>query len=389
MSPLANAYIKADQRNSMERFYPLHARVCGQCYLVQLEQFESPEHLFSNYAYFSSFSESWLEHVKTYSLQMIERFHLTAKSKVIEIASNDGYLLQYFEERGIPVLGIEPAENVAQSAIKRGIPTQVCFFGTEQAERIAAEGHRADILAGNNVLAHVPDLNDFVHGMKLVLAPAGVVTMEFPHLLSLMTYNQFDTIYHEHFSYFSFSTVEKVFAKHRLTLFDVDLLPTHGGSLRIYGKHSEDQSKPISGHVTALKDRELAAKLDQIDTYRSFAKQVEETKMGFLEFLIQAKRAGKKVAGYGAPAKGNTLLNFCGVREDFIEYTVDRNPHKQDMCLPGSHIPIKSPTAIRESKPDYLLILPWNLREEITKQMAFIREWGGKFVVPIPKVEVF
>ena len=389
MSPLANAYLKAEQRSSMEPFYPLHAFVCGRCFLVQLEQFESPEHLFSDYAYFSSYSETWLEHVKAYALRMIERFHLTAESKIVEIASNDGYLLQYFAERSIQVLGIEPAHNVAQAAIQKGIPTRICFFGSEEAKKIAAEGWRADVLAGNNVLAHVPDLNDFVRGLKVVLSPTGVVTLEFPHLLSLMNNSQFDTIYHEHFSYFSFSTVEKVLARHHLTIFDVDLLSTHGGSLRVYAGHSEDRSKPILGSVTDLKGKERAAGLDEIETYRSFSRQVVETKMDFLEFLIHAKRAGKKVVGYGAPAKGNTLLNFCGVREDLVAYTVDRNPHKQGLYLPGSHIPIRSPAVIRGSRPDYVVILPWNLREEISRQMAFIREWGGKFVVPIPKVEVF
>ena len=389
VSPLANAYLTPDQLGSMEPFYPLHAFVCGQCFLVQLEQFESPEHLFTHYAYFSSYSESWLEHVKTYALMMMQRFRLSAASKVIEVASNDGYLLQYFAAQGVQVLGIEPASNVAQAAVARGIPTRRCFFGRAEARRMAAEGHLADALVGNNVLAHVPDLNDFVEGLGIVLAPTGVVTMEFPHLLSLIENNQFDTIYHEHFSYFSFSTVEKVLAKHGLIIFDVELLPTHGGSLRIYARHAADGSQAVLERVEGLKSRERSAGLADIATYTSFAGRVGEAKMGFLEFLIHARRSGKTVVGYGAPAKGNTLLNFCGVREDFIEYTVDRNPHKQGMYLPGSHLPIKSPDAIRESRPDYVLILPWNLREEIGRQMAFIREWGGQFVVPIPRVEVF
>ena len=388
MSPLSNAYLKAEQLHQMERFYPLHAWVCGSCFLVQLEQFETPENIFSDYAYFSSYSDSWLEHVASYTEAMVERFGLNAGSHVVEIASNDGYLLQYFVKRGIPVVGIEPAANVARVAEDKGVPTLVKFFGTETATALAASGKQADLLLGNNVLAHVPDLNDFVSGMVKLLKPHGVITMEFPHLLRLMAQNQFDTIYHEHFSYFSFLTVEKVFAAHGITLFDVEQISTHGGSLRIFGRHSADGSKPVSPRVAALRQEELKAGLDNAKTYAAFAEQIKAIKRALLRFLIDAKEQGKTVVGYGAPAKGNTLLNYCGVRTDLIDYTVDRSPHKHGSYLPGVHIPIYHPDRIAETRPDYVLILPWNLKEEIMLQMAHIRSWGGKFVVPIPKVEV-
>ena len=388
MSPLSNAYLKAEQLHQMERFYPLHAWVCGSCFLVQLEQFETPENIFSDYAYFSSYSDSWLEHVASYTEAMVERFGLNAGSHVVEIASNDGYLLQYFVKRGIPVLGIEPAANVARVAEDKGVPTLIKFFGTETATALAASGKQADLLLGNNVLAHVPDLNDFVSGMAKLLKPQGVITMEFPHLLRLMAQNQFDTIYHEHFSYFSFLTVEKVFAAHGITLFDVEQISTHGGSLRIFGRHSADGSKPVSPRVAALRQEELKAGLDNAKTYAAFAEQIKAIKRALLRFLIDAKEQGKTVVGYGAPAKGNTLLNYCGVRTDLIDYTVDRSPHKHGSYLPGVHIPIYHPDRIAETRPDYVLILPWNLKEEIMLQMAHIRSWGGKFVVPIPKVEV-
>ena len=388
MSPLSNAYLKAEQLHQMERFYPLHAWVCGSCFLVQLEQFETPENIFSDYAYFSSYSDSWLEHVASYTEAMVERFGLNAGSHVVEIASNDGYLLQYFVKRGIPVLGIEPAANVARVAEDKGVPTLIKFFGTETATALAASGKQADLLLGNNVLAHVPDLNDFVSGMAKLLKPQGVITMEFPHLLRLMAQNQFDTIYHEHFSYFSFLTVEKVFAAHGITLFVVEQISTHGGSLRIFGRHSADGSKPVSPRVAALRQEELKAGLDNAKTYAAFAEQIKAIKRALLRFLIDAKEQGKTVVGYGAPAKGNTLLNYCGVRTDLIDYTVDRSPHKHGSYLPGVHIPIYHPDRIAETRPDYVLILPWNLKEEIMLQMAHIRSWGGKFVVPIPKVEV-
>ncbi len=388
MSPLSNAFIEAESMQQPEPFYPLHAYVCGKCFLVQLPEFETPRHIFSDYAYFSSYSDSWLTHASRYADTMVERIGLGASSRVIEIASNDGYLLQFFNNRGIPVLGVEPAENVAAAAVKKGIPTRVTFFGVAAATQLAAEGLHADLLLGNNVLAHVPDLNDFVAGMKIILKPGGVITMEFPHLLRLMQESQFDTIYHEHFSYFSFTTVEKVFDNHGLSLFDVEELPTHGGSLRIYGRHAENMTGTVENRVTELRQRETSAGLTTPAAYSSFAEQVRETKRALLEFLIAAKRQGKQIVGYGAPAKGNTLLNYCGIRQDFLDYTVDRSPHKQGRFLPGTHIPVYAPGKIDETRPDYVLILPWNLREEISDQMGHIRGWGGKFVIPVPRVEV-
>ncbi|BCA54136.1 Methyltransferase family protein [Nitrospira sp. KM1] len=389
MSPLANSYIKADQANRMEPFYPLHAFVCEKCLLVQLEQFSSPHDIFSDYAYFSSFSDSWLAHAKRYVDMITERFRFNSESKVIEIASNDGYLLQNFVARGIPVLGVEPAANVAEVAKQKGINTTVAFFGEKTAIDLREKGWAGDLIIGNNVLAHVPDLNDFVKGLKVLLGKTGLITMEFPHLLQLMEQNQFDTIYHEHFSYFSFLAVEKVFATHGLKLFDVEELPTHGGSLRIYACHAQDNSKPVGERAKALKSREEDAGFAQLANYMSFRPRVEATKRKLLSFLIAAKEKGKRIAAYGAPAKGNTLLNYCGVRTDLIDFTVDRSPHKQGHLLPGVRIPIHAPEMIREARPDYLLILPWNIREEVMQQMAHIREWGGKFVVPIPEVTVY
>ena len=372
----------------MEPHYPLKVLLCSECWLVQLPAVTRPEDIFSDYVYFSSFSETWLRHAEDYVEKMVQRFGFNENHNVIEIASNDGYLLQYFLQRGIPILGIEPAANVAEAAVEKGIPTLVKFFGTETAKEMAAEGKAADLLLGNNVLAHVPDLNDFIAGMKMLLKPGGVITMEFPHLMRLMAENQFDTIYHEHFSYFSFLSVEQAFARHGITLFDVEELPTHGGSLRIYGRHEKNEALPVTENVAELRKRELREGFDRLETYQGFAKQVEETKRSLLEFLIQAKREGKTIVGYGAAAKGNTLLNYCGVRTDFLDYTVDLNPHKQGHFLPGTRIPIYAREKIRETKPDYVLILPWNLKDEIASQMAHIREWGGRFVVPIPKVEV-
>lgn len=388
VSPLSNSYLAADQLQVMEPHYPLKVLLCSECWLVQLPAAAQPEDIFSDYAYFSSFSETWLHHVEDYVEKMIQRFEFNEGHKVIEIASNDGYLLQYFVQRGIPVLGIEPAANVAKVAVEKGIPTLVKFFGKETAKKMAAEGKAADLLLGNNVLAHVPDLNDFIAGMRIALKPDGIITMEFPHLMRLMAENQFDTIYHEHLSYLSFLSVEQAFARHRITLFDVEELPTHGGSLRIYGRHEENAAHLVTDSVTELRERELCEGFDRLETYQGFAKQVEETKRSLLGFLIQAKREGKTVVGYGAAAKGNTLLNYCGVRTDFLDYTVDRSPHKQGHFLPGTRIPIFAPEKIGETKPDYVLILPWNLKDEIASQMAHIREWGGRFVVPIPKVEV-
>jgi SAM-dependent methyltransferase len=373
----------------MEPFYPLHAYVCGSCFLVQLQEFESPQHIFAeDYAYFSSYAQTWLDHARAYVDYMRKRFGFGAASHVVEIASNDGYLLQYFKATGVPVLGIEPAENVAKVARAAGIPTVSRFFGSAFAEELRAEGKQADLLLGNNVLAHVPALNDFVKGMKILLKPDGVITMEFPHLLRLMQENQFDTIYHEHFSYFSFVTVERLFAEHGLRLFDVEELPTHGGSLRIFAAHRENAAIPVSERTTQLRDRELAYGMGGLAAYRGFAEQVKQTKRALLEFLIAARNEGKTVVGYGAPAKGNTLLNYCGVHTDFIDYTVDRSPHKQGRFLPGTHIPVCSPERIRETRPDYVLILPWNLKDEVMEQMGDIRAWGGKFVIPIPRVQV-
>jgi 2-polyprenyl-3-methyl-5-hydroxy-6-metoxy-1,4-benzoquinol methylase len=388
MSPLANTYLTPAQLNQVEPFYPLYVYVCERCFLVQLEEFVSPAQIFSDYAYFASYAETWLRHAQQYSAMAIERFGLGGRSQVVEIASNDGYLLQYFVARGIPVLGIEPAANMAEVAREKGIPTRVEFFGEDLARRVVAEGIQADLVVGNNVLAHVPQLNDFVHGLKILLKPHGAMTLEFPHLLRLMAENQFDTVYHEHFSYFSFITVEKIFAAHGLTLFDVEELPTHGGSLRIYACHAEDPCKSISHHVTDLRAREEAACLTRLDSYLAYAEQVKETKRKLLAFLIRAKDEGKSIVGYGAPAKGNTLLNYCGIRTDFIDYTVDRSPHKQGHFLPGTHIPIYHPDKIKQTMPDYLLILPWNLTDEVMKQMGYIREWGGQFVVPIPAARV-
>lgn len=389
MSPLCESYLSVEQLNQTEPFYPLHVRVCGSCFLVQVEEYVSPENIFSDYAYFSSYSETWIAHAKSYVDQMTSRFPLNENSLVVEVASNDGYLLQHFVARKIPVFGIEPAANVASVAVQKGVPTLVKFFGTNTARELMSQGKQADLLLGNNVLAQVPDLNDFVGGMKILLAPSGVLTIEFPHLMRLMEENQFDTIYHEHFSYFSFLTAEKIFAAHGLTLFDVEELSTHGGSLRIYARHDEDHSKRISARVEELRAREESAGFTHLERYHSFAEQVKETKRELLDFLIKAKRVSKQIVGYGAPGKGNTLLNFCGIRTDFLDYTVDRSPHKQGKFLPGTHIPVYSPDRIRETQPNYVLILPWNLREEIMQQNAYIREWGGQFVVPIPKVKLY
>lgn len=388
MSPMCESYLPADQLNQMEPFYPLHVMLCEHCHLAQLEAYVRPEDIFTEYAYFSSYSDTWLKHVSNYTDRMIERFGLNGRSQVVEVASNDGYLLQYFVQKSIPSVGIEPAANVARAATEKGVPTRVEFFGRQSARQLLAEGYAADLLVGNNVLAQVPDLNDFVGGLQILLKPHGVITIEFPHLMRLMADNQFDTIYHEHFSYFSFTSAEKIFAAHGLTLFDVEELPTHGGSLRIYARHNHDTAKPVSDCITELREREERAGVTRLEYYQDFAERVRETKRKLLEFLIQAKRAGKTIAGYGAPGKGNTLLNYCGIRTDFLDYTVDRNPYKQGKFLPGTHIPIFSPERIADTKPDYLLILPWNFKDEIMNQMAYIRQWGGQFVIPIPEVEV-
>ena len=389
MSPLCESFLTAEQLNQMERFYPLHVWVCERCFLVQVEEYVRPEGIFTEYAYFSSYSDSWLAHARAYVEMITGRLALGAGSRVVELGSNDGYLLQFFVARGIPVLGVDPAKNVAEKAIARGVPTITKLFGRETARELVADGAQADLICGANVLAQVPDVKDFVAGIKLLLKPGGVVTIEFPHLVRLMAENQFDTIYHEHFSYFSFLTAERIFAAHGLTLYDVDELPTHGGSLRIYARHVDDASTPMTERARSLRARELSAGLDRLETYASFTEQIHETKRRLLEFLIGARRRGKHIAGYGAPGKGNTLLNYCGIRTDFLEYTVDRNPYKHGRFLPGTHIPIHPPERIEATRPDYVLILPWNLKDEIMDQMAFIRTWGGRFVVPVPEVTIY
>jgi SAM-dependent methyltransferase len=383
MSPLANSYLPPERVNAMEPFYPLRALVCGNCFLVQLEEFETPQEIFSDYAYFSSYSSSWLDHSRRYAEQMTGRLGLDSSSHVVEIASNDGYLLQFFHERQIPVLGIEPAANVAKVALQKGIPTLVEFFGVKTASSLAVES-AADLLLGNNVLAHVPDLNDFVAGMKVLLKPGGVITMEFPHLMRLIGENQWDTIYHEHFSYLSLHATELLFGRHGLVLFDVDELPTHGGSLRIYAQLRTTGPHAISPRVEAVREAERRAGLLERARYDAFGEQVIETKRKLLELLIPLKRAGKRIAAYGAPAKGNTLLNYCGIRRDFIDFTVDSNPHKQGRLLPGTRIPIFAPDKLLEERPDFVLVLPWNIADEIFAKMAGIAEWGGRFIVPIP-----
>lgn len=389
LSPLCESYVAAAQIREPETLYPLHVYVCDRCFLVQLPEHVSPQAIFEEYAYFSSYSDSWLAHAESYVEQVSERLGLGSQSLVMEIASNDGYLLQYFLKKGIPVLGIEPAKNVAKVAIAKGIRSVTEFFGTKLASRLAAEGQKADLLLGNNVLAHVPDINDFVAGMKLLLKPDGVITMEFPHLVRLIEENQFDTIYHEHFSYLSFTTTGEIFRSHGLRIFDVEQLPTHGGSLRIYACHHEDRSRPTSAEALTLRSDEISWGIRESKRYAAFTARVEATKRDILRFLIEAKDQGKNTAGYGAPGKGNTLLNYCGIRTDFLDYTVDRSTYKQGKFTPGMRIPIQNPGHIRETQPDYLFILPWNLKDEIMKQNAFIREWGGKFVVPIPEVAVY
>jgi SAM-dependent methyltransferase len=387
MSPLSNSFPTEAQLGGMEPFYPLTAFVCDRCFLVQLGEFASPEELFGDYAYFSSYSTTWLEHARAYVDMIVERLGLGPSSKVIEVASNDGYLLQHFVARGIPVLGVEPAANVARAAVERGVTTYVAFFGRETARELA-ERERADLIVGNNVLAHVPDLNDFVAGLAVILAPGGVVTLEFPHLLTLIAQRQFDTIYHEHFSYFSFLAARRALAAHGLRVFDVERLSTHGGSLRIYACHLDD-SRAEAERVHALAAEEQATGLERLETYRDFAEGVRAVKRDLVEFLIERKRNGETIIGYGAPAKGNTLLNYCGIGTDFVDYTVDRNPHKQGRYLPGTHIPIRAVDAVRETKPDLLFVLTWNLIDEIMEQMAFVREWGGRFLVTTPELRIY
>ena len=388
MSPLSNAFLDSDQLNAMEPFYPLHAWVCDKCFLVQLEEFESPAHLFSDYAYFSSYSDTWLAHARAYVERVIQRFSFGAQTRVVELASNDGYLLQYFKASGIPVLGIEPAANVAKVAEQRGIPTLTEFFGTACAQRLAASGQRANLLVANNVLAHVPALNDFVGGIGLLLASDGVATIEVPHLLRLIDQTQFDTIYHEHFSYFSLFALERLMARHALRVFDVEELPTHGGSLRLFICHAGSDSYRPSEAPERIRRAERNAGLHTPKPYEEFQARVHNAKHALLERLISARRAGKRIVGYGAAAKGNTLLNYCGAGRDFIDYVVDRSPHKQDKFLPGTHLPIAHPERIAQTRPDYLLVLAWNIRDEIIEQNRHIRSWGGQFLIPMPAPEV-
>ncbi len=388
MSPLCESFVTADNLDTRETFYPLRVFVCTGCHLMQVPRYVSAREIFTDYAYFSSFSESWLAHAKAYVEDITELLRLNDASQVVEVGSNDGYLLQCFVEKGIPALGIEPAGNVAIVAREKGIDTLVEFFNAGLAERLKSDGLQADLMIGNNVLAQVPNLNSFVRGVETLLAPTGVATFEFPHLLRMIEGNQFDTIYHEHFSYFSFMSAERIFASHGLTLFDVDELPTHGGSLRIYARHFEDASRPVSDRVLRMRQQEQEAGLDALAIYESFQERVQSTKRKLLTFLIEAREDGKRVAAYGAPGKGNTLLNYCGIRTDLVEYTVDLNPFKQGSFLPGTHIPIYPPERLAESRPDYILILPWNLKDEIADQLSYTRGWGARLVVPIPEVEV-
>lgn len=388
VGPLVDDYVRPDDLQRMDAFLPLHVHVCENCFLVQLPEAATPEQMFGDYPYFSSVSDAWLAHAKRYVEMMVPRYGLGSQHRVIEIASNDGYLLQYFQAAGVPVLGIEPARNVARFANERGVPTVNRFFGVETAEQMRAEHGPADLLLGNNVMAHVPGRNDFIGGMKRLLADGGVITMEFPHLLRTMQGNQFDQIFHEHFSYLSFVTMQRMFAAHGLAIFDVQELPTHGGSIRIFGCHAGDTRHPEQPAVAELAARERAYGLEDLARYARFGEQVRETKFKLLEFLIRAKREGKRIAAYGAPGKGATLLNYCGVRSDFIDCIVDRSPHKQGLFMPGVRLPILAPETLRESRPDYLLILAWNWRQEIMAQMDWVREWGCRFVVPIPEVEV-
>ncbi len=389
MSPLCETYPVAADLNRGEIYYPLHVYVCDHCFLVQLEQYERPENIFSDYAYFSSYSDSWLKHCEKNCDKMVKQLGLGRESLVVEVASNDGYLLQYFVQRDVPVVGIEPAANVAKAAGEKGVPTLVRFFGTQVAKELAAQGRCADLVLGNNVLAQVPDLNDFVEGLRILLKPAGILTLEFPHLLRLMEGNEFDTIYHEHFSYFSMLTTARILVAHGLKVFDVEELSTHGGSLRIYACRAEDRTREIESSVDKLICLEKSAGLDSPRGYEGFALQVKRTKFALLDFLLSAARKGKMVAGYGAPGKSATLLHYCGIGKDLIEYTVDRSPYKQGRFLPGTHIPIHHPYRHRETRPDYVIILPWNLKDEIMQQLQFIREWDGRFVVPIPKLAIY
>ncbi len=388
-SPPSNSFLKASQLSMSEAKYPLKIFVCENCFLVQVDEYKKATDIFSSdYAYFSSFSNSWLKHVKNYTDMMIERFGYNQSSQVIEIASNDGYLLQYFQQQNIPVLGIEPTANTAKVAIEKGIESIIDFFGIKLATELSKKGTKADLLLGNNVLAHVPDINDFVGGMKIILKPDGVITMEFPHLLQLVENNQFDTIYHEHFSYLSFVTVNKIFNSHNLEIFDVEEISTHGGSLRIFAKHKEDITKFISENVTHLISKETETGMTDLDYYKNFQEKVNEIKTELVTFLITEKSAGKKIIAYGAAAKGNTLLNYCGIKNDLIDFVVDASPYKQDKFLPGSHIPVVKEEEIKKQKPDFILILPWNIKEEVINQLNYAKDWNSTFIIAIPKLQL-
>jgi SAM-dependent methyltransferase len=387
-TPLSNSFLNKSDLNNDEPFFPLQVYVCEKCYLFQLKQFKTPNEIFSNYAYFSSYSSSWLKHAENYVNMIVDRFSFNQNSLVVELASNDGYLLQYFNKKNIPVLGIEPAENIAKIAIENNINTTVDFFSENLAYNLKNNGKQADLIIANNVLAHVPELNDFVEGIKILLKNNGIATIEFPYLLNLIEENQFDTIYHEHFSYFSLFTVMNIFSFHDLKIFDVEEIPTHGGSLRLYIKHKKNNIFSITDNVKIVLDKEKEAKLDDINTYKLFSNKVYLSKQKLNNFFELCKKSNKKIIGYGAPAKGNTLLNFCKIDSIMLPFTVDKSLQKQGLYLPGTHIPIKSPEEIKKSKPDYLLILPWNLQNEIMDQMHFIRDWGGKFVIPIPEVKI-
>jgi len=388
-SPPSNSFLTKEQLNEPEVFYPLKVYTCHNCFLVQIDEYKKSEAIFNNnYAYFSSYSSTWLTHAEKYSAMMIKRFGIDRNSKVVELASNDGYLLQYFKQKNIPILGIEPTANTADVAIKKGIETIIDFFGVRLAKELIKKNIYADLLLGNNVLAHVPDIVDFVGGMKIILRKTGVITMEFPHLMQLVENNQFDTVYHEHFSYLSFHTVKQIFESQGLELFDVEEIPTHGGSLRIYAKHKEDKTKEISTNVAALLKKEEDKGMNALSYFNNFQQKALKVKIDLLNFLITQKNAARRIAAYGAAAKGNTLLNYCGVRNDMIEYVVDANPHKQGKFLPASHISVVNEQHLKNERPDFVIILPWNLKSEITEQLSYIGKWGGKFVIPVPELEV-
>jgi SAM-dependent methyltransferase len=388
MSPLCERYVEATALDEMEPFYPLNVRICERCFLVQLRAYVPPAEIFTEYAYFSSFSSSWVEHAREYVDSIAERLGLGPRSLVVELGSNDGYLLQRFVEHGVPVLGVEPARNVAAVAVDRGIPTVSEFFGVEAAGRIVAQARPADLVVANNVLAQVPDLNDFVEGVKRLLAPDGVLTIEVPHLMRLIEGNQFDTIYHEHYSYFSFRTLRRILAAHGLAVLDVDELPTHGGSLRVYARHVEAEGDARASRIEELTKREDLAGFETMEPYEAFGERVRECKRRLLDILISMKRERKSVVAYGAPGKGNTLLNYCGIRTDFIDYAADKNSYKQGRYLPGTHIPIVHPERISETRPDYILILPWNIKEEIMTELRYTTAWGARFIIPIPEVAI-